>query len=381
MDADRNSRCGKSPPGSCLPPDRPPAQTIESKRQQAEAIVAEVESMGHELEATIEAWNYANVELERIDADLVSNAKHLKAARKSLVVSQERIQERLRDLYVNGEGDSTLEVILGSQSLDDIIARLDAIERVSSQDTQILHTVKSYRKEVETRRENLQEARADQAQIVAEQASQKQYIESQIAEQQAAARVRQGRDRGDARRGGAAPGCARRQARARAQAAQLAAQASRRSRRTTGRRRPDLRRPDAPARALRPRRRHRAAVPRHPVRLGRFEPSTGFRLLGLHELRLRAGRGLAPAPRGVAVQHGNAGGLRPTRSLAISSSSAASATSGIYIGGGQFVHAPHTGDVVRISSLVERGTARTSARVAFRRRAEPASADSARADP
>jgi peptidoglycan DL-endopeptidase CwlO len=28
---------------------------------------------------------------------------------------------------------------------------------------------------------------------------------------------------------------------------------------------------------------------------------------------------------------------------------------GMYIGGGQFVHAPHTGDVVKISSLAERG--------------------------
>ncbi len=33
---------------------------------------------------------------------------------------------------------------------------------------------------------------------------------------------------------------------------------------------------------------------------------------------------------------------------------------GIYIGNGQFVHAPHTGDVVRISYLADR-TARTSA--------------------
>ena len=31
---------------------------------------------------------------------------------------------------------------------------------------------------------------------------------------------------------------------------------------------------------------------------------------------------------------------------------------GIYIGGGQFVHAPHTGDVVKISSLGDAGTRR-----------------------
>jgi cell wall-associated NlpC family hydrolase len=28
---------------------------------------------------------------------------------------------------------------------------------------------------------------------------------------------------------------------------------------------------------------------------------------------------------------------------------------GIYIGNGQFVHAPHTGDVVRIANLADRG--------------------------
>ena len=41
------------------------------------------------------------------------------------------------------------------------------------------------------------------------------------------------------------------------------------------------------------------------------------------------------------------------RSRATSSSSTGSATSGLYIGGGQFIHAPHTGDVVKISSLSE----------------------------
>ena len=145
--------------------------------------MAQVDGLNGNLEQTIEAYNYANIQLQQIDDDLASNAKHLVAARKSLVVSRQRIAERLRDLYINGQGDSTLEVILGASSLDDIIARLDAIERVSSQDSQILRTVKRYRKEVETRRSNLEKARTSQAQIVEDRAAEKQSIESQLAEQ------------------------------------------------------------------------------------------------------------------------------------------------------------------------------------------------------
>ena len=145
--------------------------------------MAQVNGMQADLEKTIESWNYANIQLSKIDADLASNTKHLTAARKSLVVAQARIAQRLRDLYVNGQGDSTLEVILGSSSLDEIIARLDAVQRVSKQDAQILQTVKHYRKEVETRRENLQKARESQAQLVAQKAAEKQSIQSQIDEQ------------------------------------------------------------------------------------------------------------------------------------------------------------------------------------------------------
>ena len=272
--------------------------------------MAEVESLNGNLEQTIEAYNYANIQLEEIESDLATNAKHLVAARKSLGIAQTRIQERLRDLYINGEGDSTLEVLLGSSSLDDVIARLDAIERVSSQDSHILRTVKQYRKEVETRRSNLQDARADQAQIVAEQAAQKQSIESTLAEQnQLLASVKDeiAEMRAEEQRRQAALA---EQARAQAQAAQLAAQAVVTAVVRHSGRRPDVRR-RPPGSSLRRRRRDRTPVPGDSVRLGRLEPVDRLRLLGVHELRLRAGRRFAPAPRGIAVQHGNARLLRP----------------------------------------------------------------------
>jgi peptidoglycan hydrolase CwlO-like protein len=67
-----------------------------------------------------------------MDGELDVNERHLVAARKSPNVAQARIGERLRDIYVNGEGTRTLEVLLGSKSLDDvIIARVNAIGRTS----------------------------------------------------------------------------------------------------------------------------------------------------------------------------------------------------------------------------------------------------------
>ena len=49
--------------------------------------------------------------------------------------------------------------------------------------------------------------------------------------------------------------------------------------------------------------------------------------------------------------YGTPGLAEPARSPATSSSSTGSGHVGIYVGGGSFIHAPHTGDVVKISSL------------------------------
>jgi cell wall-associated NlpC family hydrolase len=331
------------------------AQTITSKRAQAEAIMAQVEGMQAELGQTIEAWNYANIQLQEIESDLASNTKHLKAARKSLVVAQRRIEQRLVDLYVNGEGDSTLEVILGSRSLDDIIARLEAIERVSSQDARILQTVKRYRKEVETRRATLQKARTDQARIVAEQAAQKQEIESAIAEQNALlASVKDeiAELRAEEQRRQAALA---EQARQRAQAAQLAAQvqsdAAQESYDTSVV--APAYDPNVPA----ARYGHVVGIALQylgvPYVWGGSSPSTGFDCSGFVMYVF--------AQVGVSLPHHAAsifsyGTPISREQLAPGDLVFFSGLGhmGIYIGGGQFVHAPHTGDVVKISSMDER---------------------------
>jgi cell wall-associated NlpC family hydrolase len=329
--------------------------SIDSKRAQAQAILAEVEQMNSNLSKTIEAWNYANIQLKELDAELRLNGRHLVAARKSLVVSRGRIAERLRDLYVNGDGDSTLEVLLGSRSLDDIITRLDAIQRVSSQDARILAEVKQYRKEVETRRGRLQDARAAQARIVAERAAQKSSIEAQIAEQErmlASVKDEIAKLRAEERARQAQLAA---QARAQARAQELAVQEAAIQQSVTGY---DVTPSDGGYDPNLPPARFAHVVPIAlqylgiPYVWGGSSPSTGFDCSGFI-MYVFAQLGVS-LPHHAASQW-NYGTYVPRDQLAAGDLVFFDGLghAGIYIGNGQFVHAPHTGDVVKISSLYD----------------------------
>jgi cell wall-associated NlpC family hydrolase len=97
-------------------------------------------------------------------------------------VAQDRLARRLRDLYVGGESASTLELFLGASSFEDLLNRLDTIDRVSAEDTQVLDEVKRFRQEVAVRGKRLRSDESRQEQVVAERAAMKRDIESSLAQ-------------------------------------------------------------------------------------------------------------------------------------------------------------------------------------------------------
>ena len=330
---------------------------IRDKQAQAQAILAELDSLDQSLAVAIEAYNYANVELDRIDVDLDKNARHLVAARKSLKISQKRISKRLRDLYVNGDGDSTLEVLLGSKSLDDVIARVEAIQRVSRQDARILTAVKRYKAEVEGHRKSLQDSRAEQVRIVDERANQKASIEGQLAERQAlfeSVKDEIVRMQEEERRRQAALAA---QARAAARAAELAAQAA----------------AAAPQTSV-------AAPTYDPGIIPAAPPPDGTRASQVVSIALQylgvpyVWGGMSPsgfdcsglvayvyAQIGISLPHHAASQYNYGAPVSYDDLQAGDLVffsglshMGMYIGGGQFIHAPHTGDVVRVAYMSER---------------------------
>ncbi len=330
--------------------------TISSKQAQAQDVLAKVQQLYSDQERAAEAYNYAGEQLKQIDAELQLNARNLVAAKKSLAHSQHAIATRVHDLYVKGDGDSTLEVLLGSTSLEDVVNRLDAIQRVSSQDSHILSVVKKYKKEVLERRGQLQDARAKQADLVQQRAAQKQAIEGQIAEQNQLLstikdQIKQLKIEEQQRQAQLAA-----QARARAEAIRLAAERAQHAAAAAATANvghvEDVYNPDVPA----PKYGDVVSIAMQylgvPYVWGGASPSTGFDCSGF-VMYVFAQIGVS-LPHHAASQY-NYGVPVSRDQLAPGDLVFFDGLGhvGIYIGNGQFIHAPHTGDVVKISSLYE----------------------------
>jgi cell wall-associated NlpC family hydrolase len=152
------------------------------KKHQADQVLADVQTLDSNLSHAIDAYNVANSRLAQIKSDLRVNQRQLVVARANLKKARRLLEGRLVALYKNGPQGSTLDVVLGASSLTDAIDGVETANRVSHQDTTVLERVATYRTEVWQRSVRLKHAKAQQAQLVSLRASQKESIEARLAE-------------------------------------------------------------------------------------------------------------------------------------------------------------------------------------------------------
>jgi cell wall-associated NlpC family hydrolase len=318
--------------------------TVASKQAQAQQVLAQIQQIDDSLGAAVESYNLANVQLKRIESDQLENRRQLKLTRANLRVAQDSLAARLVSAYTSTQDNSTLSVLLGATSLDDLLSRIEAVNSTSRQDASIVQQVTSFKAAVQRHRAELRKAHTEQRTIVARKAAQKQRIESQLASRRQLLSSIKGQ-------------IARIKAAEQAQQRQLAAAA--RSRLS------GVQFPVADGLGV------SASTPEGstvaPPNVHGGVVGIAMRYLGVPYVW----GGSTPrgfdcsgfvsyvfAQIGVSVPHSSYAQFGMGTAISISALQAGdlvfftgASHVGIYIGGGQFIHAPHTGDVVKISSL------------------------------
>ncbi len=155
--------------------------TVASKQAQAQQVLAQIQQIDDSLGPAIESYNLANVQLKKIESDQRENRLQLKLTRANLKVAQDSLAARLVSAYTSTQDNSTLSVLLGATSLDDLLNRIEAVNSTSRQDASIVQQVTSFKAAIQQHRAELRRAHSEQRTIVAQKAAQKQRIESQLA--------------------------------------------------------------------------------------------------------------------------------------------------------------------------------------------------------
>ncbi len=325
--------------------------SIGSKRAEAQRAQARLLELSSSLERARAQYDTASMQLARIQRNMRENRYELHVAKHNLKASQGAIAKRLSALYMNGEQTSTLEVILGASSLDDMINRLDSAKSVTSLDSEVLAQVKVFKSAVKRHGTQLAHARARQSREVAARAAAKRSLETQLAEENRLYSSLKGQ-------------IDRMVAAQHARQLQMARKAEKRlsDQRQQGQPQGDI---VVGASAVTPQNDTIVAPPpthggvvadalsqlNTPYVWGGAAPG-GFDCSGLVMW--------AYAQEGVSLPHSSY--AQYSYGVPVSRDQLAPGDLvffdglghvGIYIGGNQFVHAPHTGDVVRISSLDE----------------------------
>ncbi len=326
------------------------APSIGELRTQVARIQAEVAGIDAQVEAAAEAYNGAVYRLDQIQSRIRANGEILRKAKRELATARDILGARLRAAYMQPP-PSRIQLILSSGSVSSFLGGAEALERASSQDASIVRGVQALRQRaVVARRELLADQNRAQDEVAGRQ-RQRAVVTALLGQRQAVLAGAKGRLgkmlEAQRARERAAAAAARRQALERAHATQSLGDATASA--AIGGGAGVVSGPGSAANA------QAASIALQylgvPYVWGGATPS-GFDCSGLVSyVYAKVGKSVPHYTGAIwAAFPKVTGPLQPGDLVFFHNLG----HMGIYIGGGQMVHAPHTGDVVRVASLAGR---------------------------
>ena len=318
-------------------------RSIEAQRAEVAAIERELASIDSRVGHAAEAYNGARWRMGQVQQRIAANRRDLSRAQRDLTASRRALVDRVRKLYREGD-PSTIEIVLASESVGSALDQANLLRRIETQDARVVSDIRAFRERVKQARVQLIADRRQARREVAERLKARQRVEALLRRRQAVL----SRARGDLGRMLAAQRAAERR---QAEISRRRAVAAQQSTSQAGAVIASGPLPSGTGNAS------AASVAMQylgvPYVWGGASPS-GFDCSGLASY--------AYAQIGKSVPHYTGAIWAAFPKVPSDQLQAGDLVfynglghMGIYIGNGQYVHAPHTGDVVKVSSMSDRG--------------------------
>lgn len=161
-----------------------PVDEISSKSEQAAQVSGEIDALDQELAVATEAYNRVKVELDAISAQVDQTRQQLTEIKQDLKKRRNVLNDRAAAMYKNGR-TSMLEVLLRTKDFVDFLERADYVARVAKSDADLIDRIKSNRDSVARLEDQLAEQQRQKEGLVQQAAAKKQQIQNKLSERQA----------------------------------------------------------------------------------------------------------------------------------------------------------------------------------------------------
>lgn len=137
-------------------------QRAAQAQNQVDSVSERLRSLQTDLDAAEKEYNDIQQQLEDTEQRIEVNSEFLAKAEKDLAKRSQILNQRMRDIYKNGQVDY-LDVLLGANDFNDFVTRMDILKRVARQDVSLVDQVKAERQLILDKKAELE---ANKASIV-----------------------------------------------------------------------------------------------------------------------------------------------------------------------------------------------------------------------
>jgi peptidoglycan DL-endopeptidase CwlO len=157
------------------------ADPIGAKRAQAQAVLGKLQQLDAAAQRANSRYQAATHNLRVVQRRIRVNHQALGVTRANLGHAQRRLAKRLVQIYTTQDEQSSLAILLGARSVSDYMSRLETASSMSKQDAALIGEVVSFQRQIVHRQTLLRTERTRQTQLVAARAGERNEVEGRLA--------------------------------------------------------------------------------------------------------------------------------------------------------------------------------------------------------